>query len=200
MSTADDFFGGGSQSAKFPTIGTTVAGKITRVGEPQQQKDYATGALKTWDDGSPMMQLPVDIATDLREDSDDDGTRTLYVKGQLRNAIKDAIRKAGAKSLAVGGTLSVTYARDGEPSKKGFNAPKEYEATYTPPSEAFLAPEQPAATQAAPAAPAAAPANDKAAAIGEAKALIAAGLDDATVHASTGVDLNVVAALRNAAA
>jgi hypothetical protein len=207
MSSANEFLmGGGSPSAKFPTVGTTVGGRITRIGEPMQQLDYATSTPKTWDNGEPMMQLPIDVATDDRdpEITDDDGTRTFYIKGQMRKAIADAVRKSGAKSLALGGTLAVTYARDGVPSKKGFNAPKEYDATYTAPnaSAGFLGTEdqvvEPAAS-AAPVAPASTPAADKAKAINEAKELIAAGLDDATIAATTGVDNKVIAALRNAA-
>lgn len=134
---ATDFLmGGGVPSAKFPSVGDTVSGRIVRVGDPVQQRDYATGQPKFWDDGSPMMQLPVEVATDQRDPSvpDDDGTRCVWIKGQLRNAVRDAVRNAGANGLQVGGTLTVTYARDGQPSKKGFNAPKEYEARYTPPA------------------------------------------------------------------
>jgi len=141
-STADDFFGSGNPSAEFPHPRHPPSPAASpAVGDPMQQKDYATGTPKVWDDGNPMMQLPVDLATDQRDPdiADDDGTRTLYIKGQLRKAIGEALRKSGAKGLAVGGTLSVTYARDGEPAKKGFNAPKEYEATYTLPSATFLA-------------------------------------------------------------
>lgn len=155
MTTAEDFFTGGSTSAKFPTVGTTVAGRITRVGEPMQQRDFSTGEPKTWDDGKPMLQLPVDLATDEREDADDDGVRTLYVKGAMQKAIRDALRKAGARGLAVGGHLAVTYSGDGVAKARGLNAPKEYQAVYTAPDAAadFLAADEPEPV-AAPAAPA----------------------------------------------
>lgn len=154
MSANDFLMGGGVPSAKFPALGTIVGGRITRVGEPVQQRDFATGSPKFWDDGSPMMQLPVEVATDLRDPDidDDDGSRCFYVKGQMRKAIADAVRSTGSKGLEVGGTLTVTYARDGEASKKGFNPPKEYEATYVAPvaGSGFLGTEA-AAAAAAPA-------------------------------------------------
>lgn len=139
--SADDFLLGGSvPSAKFPVIGTTVAGRITTPPTVEQQRDYTTGEAKFWDDGKPQMQLVVTLATNLRDPqiSDDDGTRRLYVKGQLKNAVAQAVRAAGARGLEVGGLLEVTYARDGERKNPRFNAPKEYTATYVPAAAAEL--------------------------------------------------------------
>jgi hypothetical protein len=132
---------GGNKSAAFPTVGTTVAGPIKRVGDPMQQKDMATSEPKFWQDGTPMMQLPVDIITDERDPEivNDDGTRTLYIKGQMQNAIREAVRRSGAPMLNVGGVLTITYTSDGVATRKGFNAPKNYEASYTPPSNAAAA-------------------------------------------------------------
>lgn len=126
--------GGGAKSAKFPSIGTVVGGVITDEPTLQQQKDINTGALKTWDDGNPMMQLVVKVQTDEREDGEDDGVRAIYIKGQMKQAVAEAVKKAGAKGLAIGGTLKVAYTGDGEPSKKGFTAPKQYQAQYVAPA------------------------------------------------------------------
>ncbi len=135
---ADDFFAGGATSAKFDTIGVTVGGVISRVGEPMQQRDFTTSAPKFWDDGRPMMQLPVDVKTDLRdpEQPEDDGTRTLYIRGEMQKAIREAVRKAGAKGLREGGTLTVTYSGDGVVKQRGMNPPKLYTATYLAPTAA----------------------------------------------------------------
>ena len=72
---ADSFFGESSPSAKFDAIGTTVGGVITRIGDPMQQTDFSSGKPLTWDDGTPRMQLPVTVQTDLRDPSNplDDG-------------------------------------------------------------------------------------------------------------------------------
>lgn len=152
MSTDVDQFllGSGAKSAKFPTVGTVVKGKIVEQPVLRQQTDFTTGELLTWDDGSPRMQLVVKLATDERDpgETDDDGTRALYVKGEMRKAIADALKKAGKTGLAVGGTLAVKYTGDGPKPAKGF-APKLYAAQYEPPAagEDFFA--APAASAAA---------------------------------------------------
>lgn len=133
--SAEDFLmGGGVASAKFPTIGTTVSGRITERPTVEQQTDFTTGELKFWDDGKPQMQLVVTLATNQRdpENPEDDGTRRLYVKGQMKNAVATAVRSTGAKGLEVGGTLTVTYSRDGQKTNPRFNAPKNFDAAYVP--------------------------------------------------------------------
>lgn len=157
--SAEDFLLGGSvPSAKFPVPGTTVVGRITERPPVEQQRDYTTGEAKFWEDGKPQMQLVVTLATELRdpEIQDDDGTRRVYVKGQMKNAVAQAVRAAGAKGLEVGGVLSVTYARDGVAKNPRFNAPKEYTAQYVAAAAAELntpdpgVAQQPAQYQAAP--------------------------------------------------
>lgn len=133
--SADDFLmGGGVTSAKFPTIGTTVGGRITERPTVEQQKDFTTGEAKFWDDGKPQMQLVVTLATNEIDPAnpDDDGSRRVYVKGQMKNAVAQAVRTAGARGLEVGGILSVTYSADGVAKNPRFNAPKNFTAHYTP--------------------------------------------------------------------
>lgn len=132
--SADDFLmgGGGAPSAKFPTPGTTLSGRITERPTVEQQRDIKDGSKKFWSDGNPMMQLVVTVQTDERDPQleEDDGRRRLFVKGQLKNAIADAVRTAGARGLEVGGTLTVTYTHDGTATQRGFNPPKQYTAQY----------------------------------------------------------------------
>lgn len=133
--SADDFLmGGGITSAKFPTIGHVVTGRITERPTVEQQKDFTTGDLKFWDDGKPQMQLVVTLATAERDPAnpDDDGARRVYVKGQMKTAVAQAVRAAGASGLEVGGVLSVTYSADGVAKNPRFNAPKNFTAAYTP--------------------------------------------------------------------
>jgi hypothetical protein len=142
MTTAsvEDFLaGGGPPSAKFPAIGTTVKGTV-ETAVVSQQTDFTTGQPKTWDDGGPMMQLVVTLATDERdaEYDDDDGKRRLFVKGQMRTAVVEAIKQAGAKSIEPGGTLAVQYKGDGEAKRAGHNAPKQYVAQYKAPAAAAV--------------------------------------------------------------
>ncbi|GAA4706495.1 hypothetical protein [Streptomyces youssoufiensis] len=133
--SADDFLmGGGVTSAKFPALGTTVSGRITERPTVEQQRDFTTGELKFWDDGKPQMQLVVTLATSERDplNPEDDGARRLYIKGQMKNAVAAAVRASGARGLEIGGTLTVTYARDGQKTNPRFNAPKNYDAVYVP--------------------------------------------------------------------
>jgi hypothetical protein len=139
--SADDFLmGGGVPSAKFPTVGTVVTGRITQEPTVEQQRDYTSGELKFWDDGQPQMQMVVTLATSERspEINDDDGTRRIYVKGQMKTAVAQAVRAAGARGLEVGGILTVTYSHDGERKNVRFNAPKNYTVEYVPAAAAEL--------------------------------------------------------------
>lgn len=220
MSVASLLANTGGTSAKFDQIGDTHEGTIVST-EAVQRRDFTTNEPATWDDGSAQMQIVVTLETQERDasDPDDDGTRKLYLKawGQSMKELKRAVQAAGDTDLQPGGHFTVTYARDGEQKKRGFNAPKEFAMEYRKPSgtaglinapvqEATPAPTAQAASAAQPAPqqpveqsqPAqAAPAqgNDQ---VSIAKQLIATGLDDNTIHGTTGLDLPVIAALRNA--
>lgn len=192
--TAEQFLlGGGGKSAKFDAIGASITGTIASPPEVKQQTSMETGQPLTWDNGDPRMQLVVTLQTSLREDSDDDGLRKLYVKGSkdrasqsMHAAVASAVEAAGAKGLDVGGTLTVTYVGDGVAKTRGFNAPKKYQAVYkAPDASAFLGTDQGTVntatgelTSPAPAAPAAAgqPTPEQVA------ALRSAGIDPATVY------------------
>lgn len=131
---------GSVPSASFLKIGTSVTGRICEPPTVQQQRDMETSAPKTWDDGSPMLQLVVTLQTDERDNEieDDDGRRRIYIKFNMKKAVADAVRKAKAKALEVGGELTVKYVKNGEQTKKGFSPPKLYEASYVPPADGFL--------------------------------------------------------------
>lgn len=136
MDANDLLMGGGLAAAKFPTIGTSITGRIVRKPEVRQQTHIETGEPLTFANGDPRMQIIVSLATEEREadNPDDDGERALYIKGNMLGAIRDAVRKASAKGLEVGGVLTVAYIADGEKKNKAFNAPKLYNATYVPPT------------------------------------------------------------------
>lgn len=135
LDAANDFLmGGGVASAKFPQIGASVTGVICRQPEVQQQTDITTGEPKFWGDGKPRQQLQVQLQTNERDPSvqHDDGIRAVYVKAQMQKAVREAVKQSGAKGLEIGGTLTITYIGDGEPSQRGMNAPKQYSAVYVP--------------------------------------------------------------------
>ena len=137
--------GGGGSSAKFENVGDTVTGTILSA-EVKDQTDLATGAILKWDNGDTRKQLVVRLQTTQRDDEDDDGVRALYVKGSkkagshsLHDAVASAVRLAGAKSLEVGGTLTVTYTGEEPSATRGFNPRKLYSASYVAPTAATAA-------------------------------------------------------------
>jgi hypothetical protein len=131
----DMLLSGGVPWAKFDKVGTTVTG-VVQSAKSRQSRDILSGELKTWDDGSPMMEVAVMIQTALRdpEIEDDDGTRQLVInKSAMKSAIAQALRKSKSK-LEIGGTLSVKYTGDAAPKQRGMNGAKQFEASYTPPA------------------------------------------------------------------
>lgn len=125
----------GVPSAKFPDIGTKVEGRILRY-ELTQQKDL-DGNLKTFDSGEPMMQIVFTLDTGVIDPDieGDDGTRKVYAKAQMLQAVREAVKKTGHRGRLTGGILGVKYVRDGEATKRGFNAPKIYAAKFEAPTE-----------------------------------------------------------------
>lgn len=140
----DFLMGGGVPSASFLRIGDSVTGTITETPTLQQQRDFTTGEPKVWDDGNPMMQLVVTLQTDQidHQIEDDDGRRRVYLKNNSKKAVSDAVRKAGAKGLSIGGRLTMTYTANGEAAKKGINPPKLYAAEYVAPEANYLSDER----------------------------------------------------------
>ncbi len=137
--------GGGATTGNFPVIGTEYTGKLlTKKG--LQRRDLKK-ELMFWDDGAPQMQVaftlqckPFGYKMDKRgvktEFPDDDGKRTLYAHGKMREAIRDAVLKAGAEIAEIGGFLTVTYTGDGAASNPAYDPPKLYSALWVPPSQA----------------------------------------------------------------
>jgi len=119
ISANDLLMGGGVPAAKFDQPGTSISGRITREPEAREQTDFTTGEVLRWPNGDPKMQVIVHLTTEMRDPASptDDGTRAVYIKGNMLKAVQAAIRAAGAPGLAVGDTLSVTYTGNGEPTK-----------------------------------------------------------------------------------
>ena len=127
--TVGSFFSGGGTSAKFPKMGTTVEGVITKVHPPEQQRDFDTQ--------QPIpgkYQIRIELDTDERNpDIDgDDGKRVLYVKGWMQGAIGDALRKSGVNEPEVGAKLAVTWSSSAPPTRPGLEGAHQFTAVYTP--------------------------------------------------------------------
>lgn len=140
MNEIGSFFSGGGKTAKFPTLGTEVSGTITAIHPPEDQTDPRGNVVKDKNQ-NPKKQVRIVLSTDLRDpaDPEDDGARTLYVKGWMTGAIGQGVRKAGAKQPEVGGWLSVVFSDEEPSTTPGFDPTKKYTATYRPPAGAGAA-------------------------------------------------------------
>lgn len=131
---------GGVPAAKFDSIGVMVKGTVLSAVVANQTK-FQSAEVELWPDGKPKKQLIITLDTG---DSDpeiegDDGTRRIYAKAQMLNAIRTAVRAHGG--IAEGGELAVKFVKE-EPSKtKGFNPTKVYQAWYRPPVKVTAVPE-----------------------------------------------------------
>lgn len=207
----DDLLSSGSKSFKFDQPGDTVTGTVVSA-QTRQATEFGTGKPLTWDDGRPQEQVVITVQTTLEESADDDGRRTIYIKGwgKQLNAFRMAVQRAGAKPKP-GDTFTARFTGFGPKSDRGGFPPKEFTYELTPGNaslDSLLdgAPQQraqenpwnPPAAQQPAQTPQQAPQSESAG-ITTAKNLIAAGVsDDVIRQAVPGLDLSVLAALRAA--
>jgi len=155
-----DIAGDGGNAFSFDRIGDYVQGQVLGL-EEMQQTDMTTGEPAFWQSGQPKMMYRVTLATALRDPADpaDDGKRSIYLRGSRKPESKSSLAATigavqaatGAGALATGGTLTLQYIGDGQQTQRGFNPPKQYAASYLPPSVDLTAPvpmAQPPATAA----------------------------------------------------
>ena len=112
-------------SAKFPTIGTVVEGKVVELGESNvpdfDDKGRPSGVKFAEDGTTPLTQVDVTLEAE--------GVKTvLHTDGAIFWAIGRALAEIGAEDLEVDDTLTITYTGDGEATAKNRNAPKQYTA------------------------------------------------------------------------
>ena len=192
MSAIADALASGGTYLKWEHIGTTYAGIITDV-QMRQSRKYESTDLDTWDDGTPKMQVVITLATDYRDQAqqDDDGSRMISINlwsGQ-KKALVAACKAAGVTEPQTGQRFTATHVSGIGNAK----APRVFEYTLTagPTGVAAALDVEPAATPSAPAAPGAA--NP----VETAKQLLAAGLSTQEVATASGLPETVVAALAN---
>ena len=145
--------GGGAPAWKFEGPGIRKVGTITAPPQAKQEREYdpnnpGGGAPKVFPSGDPIMGIFVEVQTD--DTAADDGKRTFYVEGKrLKEAVRGAVRQAGARGLEVGGVLDVTLTHYDTPNdrRSGCN----WAIVYTPAGNAALMGGQAPQTQAAPA-------------------------------------------------
>ncbi len=148
---AASFLGGGTVAAKFPKEGFVVEGTIVSF-RMAQQSHMESGELLFWEgkeqveqsklkfpqSARPCEQLVIELQgqpTGITWETnryvekqlpDDDGMRTLYVKGGMQAAIGKALRDAGVRAPEIGGYLKVARGKD---TKRAGS--KYYSYTYT---------------------------------------------------------------------
>jgi hypothetical protein len=213
MTSLDDALAGsGAKSAfgKDSPIGAKISGSVVDA-TVRQINDYVSGTPKTWDNGDPQNQVVVRIKTEQRDDTDDDGIRGVYIKtwGSQKDALMAAVKAAGGTKasdvIKPGAIFTATYTGT-EPSSLGSPA-KVYAYNINPNGAVDDALTPPAADPASQQHPVQQAAQQVAASdqgngsggsqLETAKALIGLGQPDAAIAQVTGLDLAVVAALRN---
>lgn len=114
-------------------IGASVTGIVESI-EAQQQRDMDTQEPKYFDNGQPMMQVVIHIATTLRDATipGDDGVRAVYVKGKNLATLRQASRMVSRDFPHVGDGFTATYTANGEAKKRGWNPPKLYSFEIVP--------------------------------------------------------------------
>lgn len=134
--------GGGAPAWKFEEPGTTHTGTISAPPQAKQEREYdrdnpGGGDLKFFPSGDPIMGVVVEVQTEERADFEDDGKRTFYIEGRyLKEAVRNAVRAAGARGLEVGGQVTVTFTHREDPMDK--RSRKYWNVVYTPAGNAAL--------------------------------------------------------------
>ncbi len=130
----------GAKAFAFDNFGDGVTGEIVAM-DLRQQTDMQSGDPLVWSNGAPRMVLVITLQTTLSDSDDDDGQRTVWLRGgnftvargkgtSGLNALKDAMRRAGVGDLEIGAKMSMQYTGDSVPSNKGFNPAKLYTCEY----------------------------------------------------------------------
>lgn len=142
LDSLDDIVAGSGAKSFFNQYsqpGASVSGVIDDV-EVQHYHDYNTKEPAYWKDGRPMQQIRIVLQTQLRDPEldDDDGRRSLYIKGwglQLK-AFRDARRKAGmSRSPRRGDRMAATFRGYDPQSANPANPAKLYEYVLDPVDE-----------------------------------------------------------------
>lgn len=113
--------GASNPSVSFPDIGASVTGVVTKVDQRDDTKP--DGTVKTWPDGKPMAVFIFTLDTD-------DGPVSLWVRGNMVTAVREASRAAGLATV-IGSQLTVQHHALGE-ERKGYARAKLFRAKFEP--------------------------------------------------------------------
>ena len=122
----DDFMGGESlPSFKFTAPGDTIRGQVCNVTKLEDRTP--DGTAKKWPDGSPMHVFVFELDDDL----DGKPNWSVWVRGNMVTAVREALRAAGLKP-SDRPILTIKFHELGEPTRKGYAAPKLFKAKAEP--------------------------------------------------------------------
>lgn len=120
---ADPFMeGGNAPGLKFPEVGDIRTITVRKVSE--QIDTEPDGTPRTWPSGQPKMVY-------VFNGESDGEAASLWVRGNLVTAIREAVKAAGLKTV-VDTKVTVKRLADGTPPSRGMNAPKLYAAKVEP--------------------------------------------------------------------
>ena len=120
--------GSGVPVHKFEEVGNVCRITLTswtRV----QDKDFATGDLKTWPDGNPIWTYQI-VGTNA-----DGEEERIIARGQLFKELKTKVVPELLRLGDIGGTLAVKFDHTEPAAVKGFSDKKIYAVKYEPPAE-----------------------------------------------------------------
>ena len=117
-------------------VGDSVSGIVVSASK-EQQRDFDSGELMTWDNGDPRMEAVVIVSdTGLRDPEldNDDGTRALHLRGgnyetaegsgtSGEKALLEAINKSGVR-CDTGAKITATISGMAKPTGRGRNPAK----------------------------------------------------------------------------
>ena len=139
-----DIEGGSSTSWKPETIGDKISGTIITV-KRVQQTDFTTGEPLEWSNGDPRMQTVVELQTDEGDGADDDGVRSIWLKGGKNYeaaegegksgevALAEAAKAAGVTSIDEHAKLTAVFSGRSKPTTRGYQPAKLYVMKYEAP-------------------------------------------------------------------
>lgn len=108
--------------------GDSITGRVVELPSMVQSRDFVTGKPETWEDGNPKLK----VVTGLDVGGE---RRSLWCDkpSALYGAIVEALQRAGAEAVELGGTLRVTYTGDKPAQRAGMNPAKQYAVDYQAP-------------------------------------------------------------------
>lgn len=134
--SVSDMWDTSRKGVKFAAVGDTIEGVITAVETKQLATYDDQSVLETWKDGSPKLTPIITIKTDMQDDGDDDGMRSLFLRAGMftafQVALKDAYSAKPSDDQLVGATLKIRFKETVPASNPRFNDRKVYLCRLTP--------------------------------------------------------------------